>query len=239
MSTFSQVVDELVTEHLRPDLRTSIAAYLNATIREVHMREQGGTPIYYESNRLEDTGTIAALPALWDIPSVPRFQVLETLFFPDYGEYAKKRAPARVHLTQFNGSPFYWYRTGSAIAMSGILVGQDFNISWFEFPKTLLYYVSGQRPMTWSEETELPTYHTVGATDYNLNAASRALADSLTTNWLILRWKEMLKQGVRNKIFVRLGEETRARASYSIYSGLRGQCMASESMEMNPQSGEN
>lgn len=238
MTTFSQLVDEIVVELLRPDLRTTAASYLNQTIREVHMHEQTQLPIYFESNRLEDEGTVATLPALWDIPSVPRFQALETLYYPDFGEYARKRHPSKIRLQKSLDFPYYWYRTGSAIALGGLEVGHDYEISWFEYPRTLTYYAAASRPMTYATDSDTPTYNTVGAIDYNSTPELQAEAERLTTNWLIQRWAETLKQGVRNKIWVRLGEETRLRASYSIYSGLRAQLINAESMELTPEYGE-
>jgi hypothetical protein len=234
MSTFSQLVDELTVEHLRPDLRVTISSYLNATIREVHMHEQTQVPVYYDSNRLEVEVTISGSPpALWEIPKVTRFQAVDAIYYSDFGVYAVKRAPTKVYAPHLQGSPYYWYRSGQTIALGGLNATNKAKISWFEYPKTLLYYAAAARPMVWNVETESPSFQTVGAVDYNSTPELQATALELTTNWLIQRWAEMLKQGVRNKVFARLGEMDRTRTSYSMYASQRAQCINSESMELN------
>lgn len=234
MSTFSQLVDELTIEHLRPDLRTTISSYLNATIREVHMHETTQLPVYYESNRLEVDVVVATdPPALWAIPKVTRFQAIETIYYPDFGEYATKRAPSRIYQPHLVGSPFFWYRSGPTIALGGLNITNKAKISWFEYPRALTYYAAAARPATWDAASESLIYNTVGSTDYDATDESRELAEELTTNWLLQRWGEMLKQGTRNKIFARLGEEARTRTSYSMYVSQRVQCVNSESMELN------
>lgn len=229
MTTFSQLVDAMVLEHLRPDLLTTIVSYVNQTIREVHMNEKSGLPIYFESNRDEDEITVLELPALWPIPSVPRFQAVEAIFYSDINVYAKRRAPIKTQLEHTFGSAF-WYRTGAQIALSGVVEGSTVKISWFDYPRQLAYYTAANRPAVWNVESQTFSYHA----DYNSTDELKETARELSTNWLLQRWEMTIMQGVRNKIHARLGEPERAKTSYSLYSALRMQLVNSESMELEP-----
>lgn len=231
MTTFSQIVDALVLELVRPDLRDSIARYLNQTLREVHFDEKTEMPVMYGSNRLEEDVTFPTDPAVWSIPSIPRFQSLETIYLPSHREYARQR-PLRRIFDDEDKTRFFWYRTGPSIAIGGIAPVKAAKISWFEFVGNLHFYKSGQRPVTFSEATGAWEYHNVNGTDWGATPESRLAALELSTNWLLLRWEESIKAGVRNKVYIRLGEDVRARTTYSIYSTARKQIINSESLNI-------
>ena len=48
MTTFSQLVDSVVSETKRPDLVSEIATYLNQTIREVHFSADRNAALFAE-----------------------------------------------------------------------------------------------------------------------------------------------------------------------------------------------
>src|SRR4051812_37916301 len=98
MTTFSQLVDEMVVETRRPDLRSEIAVYLNQTIREVHFEPGKGNVVHYAENRKEDQITATSDSGqLWDLPSPQNFQGIEAVRFPDAVcgrmQYAKEARP--------------------------------------------------------------------------------------------------------------------------------------------------
>jgi hypothetical protein len=228
MTTFSQMVDELVLEHLRPDLKTSICAYLNQTIREVHS-DKNGIPILFNSNRNELDYTVTVLPVVWPIPSVPRFQKLDTAYYPESGRYAKERALSRAYDNGVGSDDAYWYRSGQNIVFNGVLVGNHIYLAWFEFPRQLLYYAVADRPATYDVENDSYTYLPA----YDVDATTREDAVNKTDNWLLTRWPEMMKQGVRSKIFSRLGEDVRAKTNYSLYESQRAGLIGSEQYNLN------
>lgn len=229
MSTFSQLIDELTLEHKRPDLRSVIEAYLNLTTREVHFQPLTGASILYESNRLEDEWTVPSLPATWPIPNAPRFQRFETAYYKNRGCYAHKKHPTRALEHGIDALDPYWYRSGQYLIFNGISVGDAVKQSWFEFPQRLIYYSEAVRPATYNIQSDAFTY----LPSYDVDAATRLAAEILVTNWLILRWAEVLKQGVRAKIFARLGEESRAKMAFSAFESLRRGLNTTEANEDN------
>jgi len=228
MTTFSQLVDDMVLEHLRPDLRVTIASYANQTIRELHSRKGNSEPILFGANRLEVEFMFPSAPAVWPIPSGPRFQRMETAFSAVRGQYYTERALSRIY--KDNQSPFCWYRSGSSFVFSNAEASEVMKISYFEFPRFLTYYTAALRPAVWNPETEEYTYLAA----YDIDDSTRENARDLTTNWILERWGEaVVKQGVRAKIFSRLGDGDRARMSYSAFESFREQMNASEEWQQN------
>lgn len=229
MTTFSQTIDELVREHVRPDLRPTIVAYLNQTIRELHSDSNSGAPLLFDANRKEAEWTVPSDPASWPVPSVARFQQFETAYYVGPGVYALKRHPSRAFERGIDNEEPYWYRAGAYVIFSGIKKDQKIKMTYFEFPPVLVYYESAQRPAVYDVETDGYTY----LPSYDIDETTRENARNLTDNWLLNRWPEVVKQGCRAKIFSRLGEETRAKMSYSLYESQRQGLKASESFVMN------
>lgn len=238
MSTFSQMVDELAAEHLRPDMRTrgDIQEYLNQTIRELHQKRAvngANMDILFESNRVEFEWTVPSpLPAVWDIPSVPRFQRLETVYYKELGVYSKKRHPSRAFQNGLLSQDPYWYRSGAGIVFSGIDIGLTVKMSYFLFPPRLKYYADATpqiRPAVYDYEADSYLY----ATAYDVDDDSRQAARDLSTNWILLRWHAVVKEGVRAKIFKRQGEIERAKLCFSAFESLREGMHSSEAFEEN------
>lgn len=223
MTTFSQLVDEMTIELIRPDLLDTITSYVNQTIRELHARRADSSPILFASNRIEAEWTVAASPAVWPVPSVTRFQTMEAAYCEALDAVFKPRNPGRINEEQFAPSNrFYRYRTGPAFAFGDrarlSLIGHTIKLSYFEFPRLLKYYEPAARPAIWDMETESFAY----ADAYDSTAELRATAELLTTNWILLRWGEsVVKQGVRAKVFARLGEQERSKTSYSAFEAMR------------------
>lgn len=237
MTTFPQLVDELVVETRRPDLRSEIATYLNQTIREVHFEPSKGNVVFYKENRNE-IQIIATNERgeMWDIPNPATFQGVEAVRFASNYlgrmEFASEISPG----PQVASEPFYWYRGGPTIVFGGTQgyggVGGIIQISYFEYPRALKYKLAAEREATYDSDDGW-TYNTVGTTDYDLDEDSRALARLRVSNWLLLRWADVLREGLRAKVYKRLSDQLRAGLCYSLYQTLRQGLYTSEVAELS------
>jgi hypothetical protein len=237
MITFSQLVDEMVSETRRPDLRNEIATYLNQTIREVHFEPTRGNVIFYSENRQDVQITASADQGeLWPLPNPATFQGVETVRFASHYlgrfEFAQEINPGPNTASK----PFFWYRAGPQLVFGGAVgyggVGGIIQISYFEYPRSLKYKAAGQREAEYDSDIGW-TYYTVGAVNYDLTPESRALAQSRTTNWLLFRWSDVLREGLRAKIYKRLSDQLRSQTSYSLYQQLRQGLFTSEVAELS------
>jgi hypothetical protein len=237
MTTFSQLVDEMVIETRRPDLRSEIATYLNQTVREVHFEPSRGNVVFFSENRkeYEVTASTADSGQTWDTPNPAIFQGMEAVQFPNACagrlEYAKERRPGPGLLSE----PYFYYRAGITYVFGGTIgyggVGSKIRLSYFEYPSSLKYKADASRPATYDVEAGW-SYFTVDSVDYDADDDARELARSLVTNWLILRWADVLREGLRAKIYKRLSDQLRAQTSYSLYSQLRQGLFTSEAAEL-------
>jgi hypothetical protein len=230
MTTFSQLVDDLVSETKRPDLVSEIATYLNQSIREVHFTPDRNASLLYMSN-FRESQLIANLESgfSWEIPNPGTFQKMQVVGYPSIYDrlgnavFAKEVIPGR-HLADHTN---YFYRVGQAFVFSGYGgLNSLINLGWFEYPRGLRYYPSATRPAEYNEETGW-SYHE-DVTTPELEVAAQAL----TSNWLLMGWHTVLAEGLRAKIYKRLSDEARARTSYSLYGSLRQGLWTSETMEI-------
>lgn len=236
MTTLSQMVDEVVAETAHPELRTALVDYLHQSIRELHFIDSNPpAPLKYPDNLFEDYVS-ATLDSgyVYPIPHPERFQQVEAIAFDDRGGTpVPMRFPsaASVWREQIDGDVFY-YRTGTYLAMSGYgATGSMIKIGIYQFPRRMPYYTlqnAGVRPAVWDEETATFTY----ATTYDVDDTTRANALDLTTNWMIMRHKEVIKEGMRAKLYKRLSDLDRAKIAFSAYSSLKGQVWAEASNYM-------
>lgn len=229
MTTFSQMVDSLIAETSRPDMKDMIVQYVNQTIRELHTDTMTKLPVGFTSNMVEDEVAIdvdAGETFLWDIPNTHRFQMIESIYYPYVDEYVKEKRPSTAFLfaDQAN-SEYYWYRTGpSQIAMAGHGGQSDtVKLAWFNTLRRLIYYATSARPATWSDESETYTYGAAYVT-----TEERLEALDLSTNWMLERYEDLVLNGVRAKIWIRIGEEGRGKMAYSQYESNRPAMVATE-----------
>lgn len=218
MTTFSQLVDEIVREVGRPDLRGEVGTYLNQTIREMHFEPERGKAFDYRDNLRElqltadvDTGFG------WDIPDSGTFQrVLAVRYDSIYAvdsktQYAEELEPG----PGLAGRTRFWYRAGQRINFAGYgSIGSKISIAWFEYPRRLKYFQPNGRPAQYDSDlgwTYAPEFDT---------PELRPAAQAFVTNWLLMRWVDVVSEGVRAKIYKRVADEQRARTSYSMYKTL-------------------
>lgn len=232
MTTLSQLVDDLATETGRADMRATIAEYLNQTIREVHFSSGTGGTIFFAEN-LQEASLVANVDGGfgWDIPNPPNFQAMAAVKYESSWDrlganiWPKEMTPSR-NLADLDN---YYYRAGGRFFFAGYGGNNAIiSIAWFEYPRRLIYKASGLRYAIWDAESDSWTY-APSANTPELQLAAR----TLSSNWLLMRWRDVLAEGVRAKIYKRLGDEVRARTCYSLYSQLRIGLQTSESADLS------
>lgn len=230
MTTYSQLVDDLVAETVRPDKLESIARYVNQTMRELHFRPQTNAPIHYDANRFEDEVIVSAqTPYLWPIPSITRFQGIECIFVEEYGLYVPMRVPSMTRGYTASQRPFpdlYYYRTGASIAISGVTQGNTLKFAWHEFVRNFPYKPVADRIVIFDPQDEV----------FELAGGGVPTQEQIEseTNWMLYRWPETVAEGTRAKTYKSIGDEVRARMSFSSFESMRSSLWNSE-----PASGNN
>jgi hypothetical protein len=239
MTTHSQLVDQIVREVGRPDLVDTVSTYLNQTIREVHLttdndgRNKSKAVLFKENYQEDQLVADVANGFYWDAPNPQRFQQVTLVQYVDIidssqlvtasntGVYPPFVEPSRALM----GKEQYYYRGGSRYVFVGYgAIGSRINISWYEFCKRLVYFPVGGRPAEWDEETESWDY----APEFDTDDAMRLAAQNLVTNWLLMRWQDVILEGLRAKIYKRLSDDTRAALSYSLWEQLKPGLYSSE-----------
>ena len=226
MTTFSQLVDEIVAETKRPDMRAEIASYLNQTVRECMMDPETNAAVLLRENYKEVyTYASTELGHVWEVPRVDLFQAIDKVRFDNVWQDDKQ-----VYAKQFRPGPAmnqachaYQYAGGVVVFKGYGGLNAAIAISYFEFPPYLKYYATADAPATWDDEIGW-----VYSAESNVDAATRAIARTRASHWMLLRWKTVLMEGLRAKIYKRLSDDTRARTCYSLYQSLRRGLITSE-----------
>lgn len=227
--TFSQMVDGMVSELKRPDLSSEIATYVNQTVREMHFTEDRNAALFFRENFNELLLTSNLESGLvWEIPSPTVFQKLTGVqylnVFDDDGQpvWPRETTPGR-HL---QGMTQFFYRVGSTYVFSGYGgLNSQIALGWYEFPRSLKYKTVAARPASFDIESGW-TYDPSITTPEQQEAAR-----ILSTNWIIQRWNDVVEEGVRAKVYKRVGDTERARTCYSLYQSLRHGFWTSETAE--------
>lgn len=233
MTTFSQLVDQMASETKRPDLLKEICLYLNQTIREVHFEPTKGNVAYYRDNLQELRLTVTDDHGFsWDIPKPSVFQGMRPAFFhgvdhrADLGFDRRRRgvwAPEMPVGPGMSRQLHYWYRSGTRVFFSNYgCSGSCIDIAWYEYPPYLQYFASPVRPAQydeWDGWTYAPSITT---------PEQQAAAQIQCSNWLLLRWRVVIEEGMRAKVYKRLSDDSRMKTSYSAYQTLRQGLYTSE-----------
>jgi hypothetical protein len=229
MTTFSQLVDKVVLETSRPDMLSQIADYLNQTIREIHAEPERGKVYFYESNYREAQVTAASETGLtWTIPNVAIFQKELCVRFDNQwsrdGEpvYAEKMTPG----PNMHRKDYFYYRGADSLIFGGRIgyggLNAKVSIAYYEYPKGLKYYALADRPATYDYEAGWTYGAGIVTPEQQLAAQERV------SNWVLLRWEQVLLEGLRAKVYKRTGDETRQRTCYSMFMQLRNLLVSSE-----------
>ena len=230
MTTFSQLVDSVVAETKRPDLVSEVATYLNQTIREVHFSADRNAALLFHDN-FRELLLVATSEAgfTWEIPNPGLFQAMQVVkylsVYSRLGDdiYARGTVPGR-HLADLE---YYYYRVGGSFVFSGYGgANSQIAIGYYEFPRSLKYKSPAARAASYDPEDGW-TYGE-GINTPELEEGARLFS----TNWLLLRWSDVLMEGVRAKVYKRLSDTERARTSYSLFGSLRQGLWTSEVAEV-------
>lgn len=228
MTTFSQMVDLLLKEIVRPDMVSMLPDYLNQTIREMHTNAQTSLPVGYADNRVEhiiniDSSVESTDSFVWPLPDVLRFQMVEAVYYRAWGLYAKQRTPDVARVRNF-ADPlrgYYYYRSGPNLAFSKPgRVGDKVEVSIFCYPRRLSYLQGTARKVAWNQDLEVFEYRN-GGTILDLEKE---------TNWLLQRHADCLMEGTRAKAYKRMDDQNRAKLCYSQYEAMRAAVIATESV---------
>lgn len=237
-TTFSQAIDMVALELGRQDSKPALVSYMNQTIRDVHVTNYAGgqsTPLKFGANLIENVLT-ANLDDnyVWPIPNMTRHQLLVAVYYPDIGKYAHPTGAGTKLLE--NGENLddglNVYRSGDNYVFSGYgATGSQIQVAYYEYPRRLKYYASNANPAApavYNEDTETWTYNA----PYNTGIpADEEIARNLCTNWLLMRWQDLIMQGTRAKMYGRLADNDKARVAYSSFEASRPGMAAVESNE--------
>ncbi len=230
MYTFSQMVDEMVSETKRPDLVSEIARYVNQTIREVHFDPERNVALFFPEN-LREVQIVATSEygQAWEIPNPQTFQQMLGVALPARFDgrgqaiWSKETSPGR-HL---NDLEYFHYRVGGSYVFSGYGgIGGIINLAYYEYPRSHKYFTAPTRPAQYDPD-EGWTY-AAGVTTPELQEAARII----TTNWLLMRWSDVISEGVRAKLYKRLSDTERARTCYSMFKSLAKGLWTSETASL-------
>lgn len=222
---FSELVDEIVKTTGKINRQTDIASYINASVRECAVLKT------FYRDQMETQLTIPAEPFIWTYPS--NFRGIQAAKLPaDFANaqqhdiYFKSSVPGRRQ----QDLNYFYYGIQDAIVFSGGSTGSLIDIAWFRYPWPLNYYAVGSRPAVYDQEEEIKgnnpwTY----LPEYDTDDTQRELARELVSNWLLLRWKDLIREGANSKLF-RLQDESegKSRGTFGLYKNLQQDLMRVE-----------
>lgn len=232
MTTFSQLVDRIANEIVRPDMINMLPAYLNQTIREVHANAQTNMPVFFSENRKEELLTVDALTDetgafVWSLTLPALLQKIEAVWYGRIGRYVYEGNPrTALNTNPFNpNAEYFYYRVGTNLVFAKAGgVGDKIRLSYFLFPRSLVYYEASARPAYWDNENQ----------QFMIKAGQiPATAFDLTTNWILQKHEEMLAEGLRAKAYKRMDDAARARMCYSQYESMRLSMQNTESLNVD------
>lgn len=229
MTTFSQLVDQLVQETRRPDMQADIVRYCNQTIRELHTDPEMNKTLFFAENFRQLLLTADVDNGFsWEIPNPATFQKLHVVQFNgvyDEGQtiFSTPTIPGR-HLHTLRT---YHYQAGNRIFFNGYGgVNMPIALGYYEFPPRLSYQAVADRLVIWNEEDQTYEYDASLTTD-ELKAAALAKA----SNWILTRWEDTVAEGLRAKVYKRVSDTERARTCYSMYQAMRAGFWTSENAQ--------
>jgi hypothetical protein len=210
MTTFSQLIDEIALETRRMDLLSMYPSFLNQTIRELHSEPERNCSVVYDANLVEERIRLDGTNT-WEITAVETFQRMQTVRYDDVFNsdgfvYPRHLLPGRI----LNGETNFYYRAGDCFVFSG--AKSSVSVSFYRFPSRLAYAPIQNRKVAWNQETGQWVFDLLTYTEEQKKAIL-----SRSTNWLIRQWPDTLLEGLRAKIYKRLGDNERATMAYSAY----------------------
>lgn len=230
MTTFSQLIDELLVTSGRRNKLTDLTRFTNQTIRECHANQQG-KPYMFQINLVEDALIADTdLAFKWRVPMT--FQIMQTASYLNALNtdgrpiFPKFQPPGR----RINDLQYYYYRSGTAFVFAGFGgIGAQINIAYYAYPNRLPYLEVGQRPAIFNEltqEYEFFDLTSTGGLDYTMPENQQTALD-LTTNWVLEKWPEVVRWGVLSSLYPLVGD-ARASVHFARFNTLREQLITEE-----------
>lgn len=212
---FSELVDTVLARCGRTDRKEDIISYVNLTIRSVQAK------IFCYNNLTEDQIEATADPFIWINPI--NFQKLKAARYND-GEY-----PVSKMGKGQDTYPNRYYLGPGYVGFTGMEVGSLIDVAYYKFQPRLKYYEDNQRPATTEFNYTTEQYNfsyydltSIGDLDYTL-VANQPLARAKVSNWILLKWREMIEEGTLAKVYKLIGETERAATAFSLFERTRVQ----------------
>lgn len=227
MTTFSELVDDVVTQIGRPNLRTRTIKILNNLIYELHYTTQRGV-ILYTKNMVEEqvTTTVDQVFAYSTPKRFQRFMAVRYDSILDYKgkyTYAKEVRPGRI----MNDEKYYYYRNSAGHTMVNCGgIGSIISLAYFRRLAPLEYYAEAARPATYDSAAETWTYLSAPADE----AEALAYQESVS-NWMLLEHEAVLLEGALAALWKEAGDG-RSQATYSRYQTLRDGMVTEEQVQL-------
>jgi hypothetical protein len=139
--------------------------------------------------------------------------------------FANPRTPGRG--MKVEESSYYQSGSGFVFQNYGGLNGV-ISLAYYEYPRRLKYFAAGA--------TRLATYDYDSGWTYGASVTTPEAeleAREKCTNWVLFRWEELIREGVRAKVYKRNADDTRARTAYSAFTAMRRNLESSELGELN------
>ena len=240
---FSETVDSIIARCGRPDRQADIVDWLNSTIRETQCRA-----LFYK-DMCEDQIAAVSDPLIWTYPR--KFRQMKCVKYPDQitmydGTYTIGLGSTYIDMVQpgklQRDTWQYYYAASNYLTFCGCgSDGSMMSVAYYTYLPRLQYYALGQRPATWTQWSDDPNQDGFwsfldGSPNYDPYSGvdptpTQKVGIAKVSNWLLLNYTELLKEGVLAKVFKSIKDNDRAATSYSLYKQYQQDLMSFEAYE--------
>ena len=232
MTTLSQLVDFIAVGVGRASLTTTLAGYMNQTIRELHAAPDSrgvSRSVLFARNLIEDQLTANADVGFnWVAPT--NFQKMMAVRFDSIlddnnkGAFAKSVSPTKI----INTLSEYYYRSGPNVFFSGYgTTGSLISIAYFLFLGRLTYFPVGERPAEFDNFSGWTYFDLSGLPGHVDYTADNTLAETLVTNWMLKDWEDLIRTGTIAKYHTSIKDD-RSKTGFSAFQQQRVQLLTTE-----------
>lgn len=216
--SFSSLIDEVILATGRPGSLINAVQAANLTIRECQSLG------LFARDMEEDGIVVGVTPYTYARP--PLFRILRTAKYVNAKEYPELAAPGKKQRDLDN----YFYAVNNDYVFSGISVGDTLALAYYLWSKSLTYYArngvnTAQFPggpydvrVAYYDEAAGIWYYWTGSAYATTTGSviTDALYQTLTTNWLVTDWRDLIISGTKAKIY-NSANDTRGPVEYSAY----------------------
>lgn len=222
---FSELVDAVKLQTSKLKRQSDIISYANSTIQESALLKT-----FYRDMTEEQLVTTAE-PHIWTFPN--NFRGIQAAKLPidinnGRGEpiYFKSSVPGKRQ----RELDYFYYASMNYVVFSGASSGATIDLAWYGYPWPLQYYEVGSRPAVYDPEAEIKgTEPWTYLPEYDDSDANREIARNLVSNWLLLRWNNLVLEGTKAKLFRTQSEDNfKSTSTYSEYKDMQKKLMLVE-----------